>query len=63
MIVLQLAKHFLTCLNIIVWHIKDMSCYSKGEEKGVKSQEKKKMQCVSALYTDVNEPSLEIIQM
>ncbi len=40
-----------------------MSCYSKGEEKGVKSQEKKKMQCVSALYTDVNEPSLEIIQM
>lgn len=69
-IVLQLAKHFLTCFNIIVWHIEDMSCSGEGVKERRKEWEHKrgkntkdKMQCVSALYTDVNEPSLEITQM
>lgn len=29
-IVLQLAKNLLTCLNIIMWHIEYMSCSGEG---------------------------------
>lgn len=58
-IVLQLAKHFLACLNIIVWHIEDMSCSGQGvkerrkewdHKRGKKCKKNQNAMCVSTLH-------------